>query len=540
MVIISVFRILTLSLLLYTDGSALEFFSIGNQLELEGKINEAIEYYQKAQELEPNAIEIYVSLTSALYMLQRFDEGIGYMEQALAIEPDNVRLYQILALGHVGKRDFAQAIEYYEKASAIDPGNQELYIAIATLLEASKEIKKAIGVLERMPVELKTAEIYIKLAALSGRVNDHQSAIDYYRLGYALDTTNVTATIGIGTGFDLIGIKDSAIYYYEKAIKDTLILSVAQRLVDLYTDIDMYDAVVEAAEGVLSMDPENTHVRRSIGFAYYKLGMLDLAADEFYIALRHDSRDTYSAFYLARIYYEQEKFDQALIEVNNAIESNPDFVELWIYLGFIAIEKRDYELAEHSFAEAAYRGGDLTQIYYLLGAVAETQADDGEAYRYYKKSLAEDPGNVSVLQALAGLLSDLGREEETFQIFQKIIEMDSLNAVALNYVGYTYAERNDSLEYALQLVNRALDIDKDNGYYIDSRGWIFYMMARYEDALHELKRASEIVEDAVIYEHLGDVYRQLNDGIKAREAYEKALELDPSNNALMEKLSTQD
>ena len=540
MVIISVFRILTLSLLLYTDGSAFEFFSIGNQLELEGKINEAIEYYQKAQELEPNAIEIYVSLTSALYMQQRFDEGIGYMEQALAIEPDNVRLYQILALGHVGKRDFAQAIEYYEKASAIDPGNQELYIAIATLLEASKEIKKAIGVLERMPVELKTAEIYIKLAALSGRVNDHQSAIDYYRLGYALDTTNVTAIIGIGTGFDLIGIKDSAIYYYEKAIKDTLILSVAQRLVDLYTDIDMYDAVVEAAEGVLSMDPENTHVRRSIGFAYYKLGMLDLAADEFYIALRHDSRDTYSAFYLARIYYEQEKFDQALIEVNNAIESNPDFVELWIYLGFIAIEKRDYELAEHSFAEAAYRGGDLTQIYYLLGAVAETQADDGEAYRYYKKSLAEDPRNVSVLQALAGLLSDLGREEETFQTFQKIIEMDSLNAVALNYVGYTYAERNDSLEYALQLVNRALDIDKDNGYYIDSRGWIFYMMARYEDALHELKRASEIVEDAVIYEHLGDVYRQLNDGIKAREAYEKALELDPSNNALMEKLSTQD
>jgi len=540
MVIISVFRILTLSLLLYTDGSAFEFFSIGNQLELEGKINEAIEYYQKAQELEPNAIEIYVSLTSALYMQQRFDEGIGYMEQALAIEPDNVRLYQILALGHVGKRDFAQAIEYYEKASAIDPGNQELYIAIATLLEASKEIKKAIGVLERMPVELKTAEIYIKLAALSGRVNDHQSAIDYYRLGYALDTTNVTAIIGIGTGFDLIGVKDSAIYYYEKAIKDTLILSVAQRLVDLYTDIDMYDAVVEAAEGVLSMDPENTHVRRSIGFAYYKLGMLDLAADEFYIALRHDSRDTYSAFYLARIYYEQEKFDQALIEVNNAIESNPDFVELWIYLGFIAIEKRDYELAEHSFAEAAYRGGDLTQIYYLLGAVAETQADDGEAYRYYKKSLAEDPRNVSVLQALAGLLSDLGREEETFQTFQKIIEMDSLNAVALNYVGYTYAERNDSLEYALQLVNRALDIDKDNGYYIDSRGWIFYMMARYEDALHELKRASEIVEDAVIYEHLGDVYRQLNDGIKAREAYEKALELDPSNNALMEKLSTQD
>jgi len=540
MVIISVLRILTLSVFLNTESSALELFSIGNQLELEGKITEAIEYYQQAQELEPNAIEIYVSLASALFMLQRFDEGIGYMEQALSIEPDNVRLYQILALGHVGKREFGQAIDYYEKASALEPENQEMYIAIATLLEASKNIKGAIDVLERMPVGLRSAEIYIKLAALSGRMNDHQAAIDYYRQGYALDTANVAATIGIGTGFDMIGIKDSAIHYYEKAIKDTFILNVAQRLVDLYTDTDMYDAVVEAAEGVLATDPENTHVRRSIGFAYYKQGMLDSAADEFHIALRHDSRDTYSAFYLARIYYEQEKFDQALIEVNNAIRINPDFVELWIYLGFIAIEKRDYALAEYAFAEAAYRDGDLTQIYYLLGAVAETHAEEGEAYRYYKKSLKEDSGNISTLQALAGLLSDLGRDEETFQTFQKIIEMDSLNAMALNYVGYTYAERNDSLEYALQLVDRALDIDEDNGYYIDSRGWIFYMMARYEDALKELRRASEIVEDAVIFEHLGDVYRRLDDEAKAREAYEKALELDPGNKSLMEKLSIRD
>jgi len=540
MAIIYILRILTLSVFLNSEGSALELFSIGNQLELEGRVNEAIEYYQKAQELDPNAIEIYVSLTSALYMVQRFDEGIGYMEQALSIEPDNIRLYQILALGHVGKRDFSRAIDYYERASALEPENQEMYIAIATLLEASKNIKGAIDVLERMPVDLRTAEIYIKLAALSGRMNDHQSAIDYYRKGYALDTTNVAAIIGIGTGFDMIGINDSAIYYYEKAIRDTFILNVAQRLVDLYTDTDMYDAVVRLAEGILASQPENAHVRRSVGFAYYKLGMLDSAADEFYIALRHDSRDTYSAFYLARIYYEQEKFDQALIQVNNAIEVNPDFIELWIYLGFIAIEKQDYVLAEHAFAEAAYRDGDLAQIYYLLGAVAETQAQEGEAYRYYKKSLQEDSRNISTLQALAGLLSDLGREAETFQTFQRIIEMDSLNAVALNYVGYTYAERNDSLEYALQLVNRALDIDEDNGYYIDSRGWIFYMMAKYEDALKELKRASEIIEDAVIFEHLGDVYRRLDDEDKAREAYEKALELAPGNESLREKLSIQD
>ena len=106
----------------------------------------------------------------------------------------------------------------------------------------------------------------------------------------------------------------------------------------------------------------------------------------------------------------------------------------------------------------------------------------------------------------------------------------------MNYVGYTYAEQNESLDYALQLINRALEIDKDNGYYIDSRGWVYYMMGRYEEAAQELRRAAEIVEDAVIFEHLGDAYRKLNAPDEARKAYEKAIELDPKNRTLRDKL----
>ena len=143
---------------------------------------------------------------------------------------------------------------------------------------------------------------------------------------------------------------------------------------------------------------------------------------------------------------------------------------------------------------------------------------------------------MATLQSLAGLTSDLNRDEETFRIFQRILEIDTLNAVALNYVGYTYAEQNDSLDFALQLINRALEIDKDNGYYIDSRGWVYYMMGRYEEAAQELMKAAAIVEDAVIYEHLGDVYRELDEPDEARKAYEKALEMDPQNHTLREKL----
>ncbi len=536
MAIVTLFRILTLSLFLLNNDSAYELYSIGNQLELEGRVNEAIEYYERAQAMEPDAVEIYISLASALYTAQRFDEGIKYIEKALTVAPDSAQLYEILALGHVGKRELDVAIEYYEKVLELQPQRVEVYLAIATLLEASRQVEAAIVVLEGMPVELRTADVYLKLASLAGRINDHAAAIGYYRLGYAMDTTDISAIIGIGTGFDMLGVKDSAIHYYEKAIDDSFDPNIAQRVLDLYTDTDQYEKVVGMAQRILMGDPANTHVRRSLGFAYYKLGMPAEAADAFYVALRHDPRDSYSAFYLARIYLEQEQYDDAMREVRNAIRIDPDFVELWVYQGFIAIEKGDYELAEYAFAEAAYRGGDLSQIYYLLGAIAETQGMDVQAYHFYQQSLDKNPSNLSSLQSLAGITSELNREAETFRIFQRILEIDTLNAVALNYIGYTYAERNDSLEYALRLVDRALQVDRDNGYYIDSKGWIFFMMGRYEDAVTELEKASQIVEDAVIFEHLGDTYQKLSQPDRARDAYKKASELDPANRILKEKL----
>ncbi|MBE0432963.1 tetratricopeptide repeat protein [candidate division WOR-3 bacterium] len=539
MALVNILGFLTLSLLSYSpeDLNAYELFSIGTQLEFEGKAEEAIEYYKNAHAMAPHSTEISISLAGALYSVQRFDEGISYARAALVAEPQNVRLHQIAALGYLGKRDLPEAIKYYEKTLELAPRNMELYLASASLYEASRKIAEAISILERMPLDIRTPEIYIKLAALAGRMNDHMSAIEYARQGYALDTTSAAALISIATGFDMLGVQDSAIYYYERAHveMDTFNLNLALRLVDLYTDADRYEQVLITAEQILNVAPLNGHVRRSLGFAHYKLGKPLAALNEFYIALRQDPSDTYSAFYLARIYLEQDEYDRARREIDSALRINPEFIELWIYLGFAAIEKGDYELAGHAFTEAAYRGADLAQVYYLLGAIKESQAANVDAYFFYKKALTIEPGSISALQALAGLASRIGRDDEAFQTFERIVEIDTVNAVALNYVGYTYAERNERLGYALALIDRALGIEPDNGYYLDSRGWVLYRMGRYEEALQDLKRAGEFAEDPVILEHLGDVHLELGDREAARAAYERALELDPGNAGLKHK-----
>lgn len=534
--VINIFRILTSILFFYNTETPYELYSIANQLELAGKTESAIEYYKKALLLDPQAIEIYLSLANAFYKLRKFDDGIDYANQGLLVVPDNKKLYLTIGTGYIGKGDFKKAIEFYQKASGFEPENIEIYSAISTLYEALDDLNMAKKTLQDIPEEFKTSEVYTKLGTIAGKLNDHPGAIEFYHKGYDLDTTNATALVGIGTGFDFMGIKDSSIYYYEKAIANDSFLMVSKRLVDLYSDTDQYEKLINIARKILSYEYYETAVRRSLGYALYKIGAAVESLNEFYIASSIDPQDTYSKFYVARIYLEQGRYDDAQREISETIRINPDFIELWVYLGFICIDKKDFKTARAAFTEAAHRGADLVQIYYLLGVTAEMELSYTEAYFYYKKSLALNSKSLPSLEALANLCDRIDKKNEAFIAFQKIIELDTINPVALNYVGYTYAERAESLDYALSLIEQALSFEANNGYYIDSRGWVFYQLQRYEEALTDLKRASEIVEDAVILEHLGDVYLKLNDLNNAKDAYERALKLEPKNEIINQKL----
>ncbi len=537
MAIVSICRILSTLLLLTNSESAYELFSIGNNLELEGNITEAVKYYEKVLEIAPETPEIYNTLANALFKLRRFDRGIAVAKQGLALFPEDITIYNTIAIGNIGKNDLRMAIKYYEQALLLAPDNIDIFNSLSILYEGIQDFNSASKILLSIPDTLKTPQTYVRLGTIAGKVNDHHGAIEYYRKGYAMDTTDMIALIGVGTGYDLLNVKDSAIYYYEQTLKDdSLVLTVGKRLVDLYSDVDDFARLIAMANTVLEFDHFDGHVRRSLGYAFYKTGKLDQALDEFLIASRLDPGDTYSRFYTGKIYLDKGDYKTAMHEIEQALAINPDFIELWVYLGFIAIDLKDFKTAEYAFTQAAYHNGDLVQVYYLLGVCAEMQGNITRAYFHYHKALVMDKDNLSSLDALANLCERIGKKNETFGIFNRIIEIDTTNATALNYVGYTYAEKNERLEYALQLIDKALLIDPGNAYYIDSRGWVYYQMGEYEKALIDLERATSIVEDAVILEHLGDVYMKLEKPKKARQAYEKALKYEPDSKGLKIKI----
>ncbi len=116
--------------------------------------------------------------------------------------------------------------------------------------------------------------------------------------------------------------------------------------------------------------------------------------------------------------------------------------------------------------------------------------------------------------------------------------MDSKHADAYNYLGYMFAEEGIHLEESVSLIEKALELEPDNGAFVDSLGWAYYRLGRLDEALHELQRAVTLVkkEDPTIREHLGDVFFEKGMIQQAIEQWEYSLELDDTNVKVMEKV----
>lgn len=140
---------------------------------------------------------------------------------------------------------------------------------------------------------------------------------------------------------------------------------------------------------------------------------------------------------------------------------------------------------------------------------------------------------------LATELDAMGRRDDGLNIALKLLEKDAQDPIALNFVGYVWADRGMNLDRAYSMIKEALDMKPDDPYILDSMAWTLYKMGRPKDALVYIEKAlNTLKDDATINEHMGDILKSLGQTDKALDYYLRSSLLNRSvNNDLKEKIN---
>ena len=114
--------------------------------------------------------------------------------------------------------------------------------------------------------------------------------------------------------------------------------------------------------------------------------------------------------------------------------------------------------------------------------------------------------------------------------FRRALSLKPNKAIVLNYLGYSLIERGEKLDEAMDMITKAVEIEPNSGYIVDSLGWGKFRLGQYERAVPDLERAAELMAtDPIVNDHLGDAYWAVGRKNEARFQWRRALSFEPED-----------
>src|SRR5271170_5958533 len=112
--------------------------------------------------------------------------------------------------------------------------------------------------------------------------------------------------------------------------------------------------------------------------------------------------------------------------------------------------------------------------------------------------------------------------------FKKALELNPDQPLVLNYLGYSWVDKGLNLEEAFKMLRRAVDLQPNDGYIVDSLGWAHYKLGQYQEAAQTLEKAIDLKPaDPVLNDHLGDAYWRVDRRIEAHFQWNHARDMSP-------------
>lgn len=382
---------------------------------------------------------------------------------------------------------------------------------------------KAIPKTEHTPTLL-----YYEVIMLRNQGQQKQAATKLYELlrNYP-DFTDGWLTLA--ADMEKAGDFKSAARFYNKALESSPITEIYLRM--LSAQIKAGD--VKSAQNHVIASPFSSEVKTQAAVLFidskeYK------AARAILLTLQNDpyaSDD--AAMYLGMIAYDtNENVEEALERLQDISPDDANRARMMHLKALLHIRDNDYPAALEATQALRDEYPDNKDNWAFLAELANVSKKYKLSESISREALEQWPDDVPLMYSLAMSLSFQKHTPQAIQILEDILIQDETNVMAMNALAYTLAEAKTELPRALALARKALAREPGNPSILDTIAWVYYQMENFSEAWRIISLCiSKGVEDAVIWDHYGDIALALKNNEAARTGYNNALKMEPDNSA---------
>ncbi|MCV0395397.1 MAG: tetratricopeptide repeat protein [Rhizobiaceae bacterium] len=201
-----------------------------------------------------------------------------------------------------------------------------------------------------------------------------------------------------------------------------------------------------------------------------------------------------------------DRHDEAIGHLKALVEQDPDDMRAYLALGGVYASKEDFRSAADLYDRAVSRiSGEPQREHWNI---------------FYQRGIAYER------------LKEWPKAEPNFR---QALELFPDQPQVLNYLGYSWVDMNMNLEEGLEMIQKAVELRPNDGYIVDSLGWAYYRLQRFDEAVEALERAVSIrPQDPILNDHLGDAYWRVGRRLEATFQWTHARDLDPDEDVLAE------
>ncbi|MGD0223301.1 MAG: tetratricopeptide repeat protein [Terriglobia bacterium] len=554
---------------------------------LSGHTDEGIQEAEAVLKVDPNYPDAHRLLSRIYYHMLESAQGdqavpkedlakaIEHLEALVRVTPGDTD--SLLLLGHLYRVDNkpAKAEEVFRKVLQTDPDSKVGLANLAELYIQQSEFEQAIEALSKIPEGDMDSRLYHMLGYSYSQTQQFDKAIGIYQKALAQDPDNTDLRRYYADALLNAGKTDSAREELQKILKSEPDDGLSyKRLAMINREEGRFDDARQELEKAKTLSPDDLEIPYQQALLESTMGNNEKAIDILLGLVKQSERPggkytvpeaNNRALFLERLgvaYRDQEKFSQAMdtfkqIQVLGPLQGPR--AEMLIIETLRSQHQTDKAMAEAEAAVKTYPKNQDLAIQYatMLGerghvdeAVTQLQSFmtgrpiDRSIYisiaQIYLQAKRFDPAEKAIQKALdlsptpedqeyvlfvqGSIFERQKKYDQAEQTFKKVLTVDPLNASASNYLGYMLADRGVRLDESVKYIQKALELDPNNGAYLDSLGWAYFKMGRYDLAAPPLeKAASKIQDDPTIHEHLGNVYLRQGKTVMAQEQWQRAL-----------------